>query len=74
MKLVLEITKEMQEKLQERANKYMVEPAGIAKWILANELAISGKPCWMDKLHDIVTRLTNAVIAVSKTEAPKEEK
>jgi len=74
MKLVLEITDKMQEKLQEKADKYAVEPADIAKKILACELAEREKPCWLDKLHDIVIRLTNAAIAVSKAEPPKEEK
>lgn len=68
MKLEIEITDKMKAKLQERADRFAVEPADIAKMILASELAKEGKPCWFDKLHSLVERVTEAVIAASKLE------
>lgn len=66
MKLEIEITDKMRAKLQERADRCAVEPADIAKMILASELAQSEKPCWFDKLHSLVEKITDAVIAASK--------
>lgn len=74
MILEIEITEKMQGKLQERADRYAVEPSDIARMILAAEFASAEKPCWFDKLHSIVNRLTDAVMAVSKMQAPSGEK
>ena len=72
MKLEIEITDGMAAKLQGRANWFAVEPADIAKMILADELAKSKKPGWADKLNNVVTLLNNALTAASEREAPKD--
>ena len=73
MILELELTEEMMGRLMKKANKYAVEPADVAKMILAHELSRDVEPCWFDKLSNVATRVTDAVIAISKMEAPKEK-
>lgn len=73
MKLELEITDKMATKLQERAETYAVEPSDVAKSIISCELARREKPCWMEHLTALVSRVSEIVTAVSKMEAPKEE-
>ncbi len=72
-RIELEITDKMMGRLQERAEAYAVEPSDIAKSILAADLAKREKPCWVDKLSIIVSRISDAVIAVSKVEAKESE-
>lgn len=72
-RLELEITDKMMEKLQERAEAYAVEPSDVAKSIISCELARRQRPCWMDSLATITTKLSNAVIAASMMRAEKSE-
>lgn len=73
MELVLEITEEMHKRLQERADRYAVEPADVAKMLLALEMSRAEKPSWIKELTSVVTRVSDAVMDVSKMEASKEE-
>ncbi|MBA7558425.1 hypothetical protein ES708_00028 [subsurface metagenome] len=73
VRLELEITDKMQAKLQERADTHAVEPADIAKMILACELARGEQPHWLDKVTTVVDRVSQIVVAVSKMEAEKSE-
>ena len=70
-RLDVEITDELMEKLQERANTYALKPSDITKLILAHELAKTKRPQWTDKLTELVSRLSDAVIAVSDIKIPK---
>jgi len=70
-RLELEITDKMQAKLQERADTRAVEPADIAKMILACELAKGEQLGWLDKVTAMVDRVSQIVVAVSKMEAEK---
>jgi len=72
-RLELEITDKMMQELQERAEAYAVEPSDVAKSIISCELARRGKPCWMEHLTALVSRVSEIVMAVSKMEAPKSE-
>lgn len=73
VKLELEITDKMMEKLQGRADACAVEPADIAKLILANELTKGEKLCWADRLSTIVSHVSEVVIAASKMVAEESE-
>ncbi|GAI62900.1 unnamed protein product [marine sediment metagenome] len=72
-RLEIEITDKMMEKLQERAEAYAVEPSDVAKSIISCELARREKPCWIDNLTIIISRISEAMIAASKVEAEKSE-
>lgn len=67
-RLEMEITDKMMKRLQERADTYTMKPSDIAKWILACELAKREKTYWADKLGEVVAKVSDAVIAISKTE------
>jgi len=72
-RLEIEITDKLMEKLQERAEAYAVEPSDVARSIISCELAKREKPCWMDRLATITTKISDAVIAASKMEAQQSE-
>lgn len=72
-RLELDITDILMSRLQERAEKYALEPSDVAKAIISCELAKREKPCWMEHLTTIVSRVSDIVLAVSKTEPVNQE-
>ena len=65
-RLEIEVTDQLMEKLQKNAEALAVEPADVAKSIISSALATREKPCWLDNLTTIITRMSEAVIVASK--------
>ncbi|MBA7535110.1 hypothetical protein ES705_27361 [subsurface metagenome] len=70
-RLDLEVTDKMMERLQEKAEAFAVEPSDVAKNMISCALATKGKPGWLDSLTIIVSRVSEIVLAVSRTESEK---
>jgi len=74
-RLEIEITDQLMEKLQKRAELYAVEPSDVAKSIISCELVRREKPYWLDNVTAMVSQMSAAVVAASKmgTKNPEQE-
>lgn len=72
VKLELEITDKMMQKLQERAEAFSVEPSDVAKNILSCALVTKEKPSWLDNVSNIASQVGRIVVAVTHAEAESE--
>lgn len=65
-RLEIEVTDKLMEKLQKDADIYGLEPADVAKQIIASSLRKREEPSWLNTVRDIVENLTKIVLVAKK--------
>ena len=61
-RLEIEVTDKLMERLQKEADIYGLEPADVAKQIIASSLRKREEPGWLNTVRDIVENLTKMVL------------